>query len=456
MLQPSFLQRFTRTFIPAPFLKLARQTRWSQRRGKIDPFEFLTSLIFGQMSASRPTLSSQSQSLGEPVTRQAIDQRFNPQAVEYLKAAFTHVIATTLDWSPAHPHAQPLRQHFAAVHLLDSTCFDCPDTLKTLFPSCGGDGSAANLKVLLRYELITGRLEPLNLLPGKRSDQGQALQAAERLQANQLQLQDKGFYDAKAWQAAQQRGAYLLMPLPHATTLWQQETPGQPETQLDLAAALAASTQDRLDWPALLVGKPGHRAGPLRLAAFRLSPESAERQRRGLRESMRTKGRTPSAKALQLAGWLLLLTNAPAQKLPFAMMSYLYRLRWQVELIFRQAKTVLRWNKTESHDPDRVQCEIWARLICAVVLFLWHTHANAECSLRYHCEVSFEKLTRLMQHWGLAIARAFLDVQPERLQLWRTIWRQILTNARKGRQKNRPTTWENLFDRWLKNSAAPA
>jgi len=274
MLQPSFLQRFTRTFIPAPFLKLARQTRWSQRRGKIDPFEFLTSLIFGQMSASRPTLSSQSQSLGEPVTRQAIDQRFNPQAVEYLKAAFTHVIATTLDWSPAHPHAQPLRQHFAAVHLLDSTCFDCPDTLKTLFPSCGGDGSAANLKVLLRYELITGRLEPLNLLPGKRSDQGQALQAAERLQANQLQLQDKGFYDAKAWQAAQQRGAYLLMPLPHATTLWQQETPGQPETQLDLAAALAASTQDRLDWPALLVGKPGHRAGPLRLAASGSAPRA--------------------------------------------------------------------------------------------------------------------------------------------------------------------------------------
>ena len=220
MLLPSFLERFARTFVPEPFRRLARQTRWSQRKGKIDPFEFITSLTFGQMSASRPTLTSQAQSLAEPVTRQGIDQRYTPQAVEYVKASFAHVMAETLDWSPAQPQAQLLSSHFKALYLLDSTCFDCPDDLKTLFPSCGGAGSAANVKVLLRYEVIAGRLEPLHVLEGKRSDQGQALKAAERLKENELQLQDMGFYDSKAWQAAQQRGAYLLMPLPHSVTLW--------------------------------------------------------------------------------------------------------------------------------------------------------------------------------------------------------------------------------------------
>ena len=207
MLLPSFLERFVRTFVPEPFRKLARQTRWSQRKSKIDPFEFLTSLVFGQMSASRPTLSSQAQSLADPVTRQGIDQRFNPRAVEYLKASFAQVMAQTLDWSAAQPQAQLLRSHFKALYLLDSTCFDCPESLKDLFPACGGDGSAANVKVLLRYEVIADRLEPLHLLEGKRSDQGQALKAAERLEKNQLQLQDKGFYDAKAWQAAEEREA---------------------------------------------------------------------------------------------------------------------------------------------------------------------------------------------------------------------------------------------------------
>src|ERR1017187_6327428 len=426
MLFPSFLERFVRTFVPEPFRQLARQTRRSQRKGKIDSFEFLTSLTFGQMTASRPTLSSQAQSLAQPVTRQGIDQRYNPEAVEYVKTSFAHVMAQTLDWSPTHPQAQQLRAHFQALYLLDSTGFDCPDSLKELFPSCGGDGSAANVKVLLRYELIAGRLEPLHVLEGKRSDQGQALKAAERLRENQLQLQDKGFYDAKAWQAAQQRGAYLLMPLPHSLTLWLAPAPDQPEALLDLGAALNANL------------------------------ESAARQRQGLRESMRKQGRTPSAKALQLAGWLLLLTNAPEAKLPSAMMSYVYRLRWQVELIFRQAKSVLRLDKTESQNPSRVQSEIWARLICAVLLFSWHAQASAECWRRYACEASFEKLIRMMQHWGHSIARAFLGGPAGLLQELKSLWTNLLVNARKGRQKSRPTTWENLFNLWLNSRTIPA
>jgi Transposase DDE domain len=455
MILTSFLEQFVQTFVAEPFRQLADQTGWRQRRGKIDPFAFIISLVFGQMSASRQTLSSQAQTLTEPVTRQALDQRFTPQAVEFLKASFAHVMAQTLDGSAAHPQAEALRSNFSALYLLDSSGFDCPDTLQDLFPSCGGAGSAANVKILLRYELIAGRLEPLQLLAGKRSDQGQALKAAELLRANELQLQDKGFYDAKAWQAAQLRGAFLLMPLPHSVTLWLCPAPDQPEELLDLASTLAASLQNRVAWSGLLLGNKGHRAGPLRLVAFRLSPESASRQRRGLRESMRTQGRTPSAKALQLAGWLLLLTNAPEDKLPAAMMSYVYRLRWQVELIFRQAKTVLRLDKTESENPHRVQSEIWARLICAVLLFSWHAQASAECWRRYQCEASFEKLIRMMQHWGHTIARAFLDSPAALLQKLRALWKNLLVNARKGRQKSRPTTWENLFDLWLNSRTTP-
>ena len=455
MLFTSFLEQFVQTFVAEPFRQLADQTGWRQRAGKIDPFGFIVSLVFGQLSASRQTLSSQAQTLAEPVTRQALDQRFTPQAVEFLKAAFAHVLSHTLDWSAAHPQAEGLRANFSALYLLDSTCFDCPESLQDIFPACGGAGSAANVKILLRYELIAGRLEPLQVLAGKRSDQGQALQAVERLRANELQLQDKGFYDAKAWQAAEQRGAFLLMPLPHSITLWLAPAPDQPEELLDLAAALAASLQNRLEWSGLLLGNKGHRAGPLRLVAFRLNLESAARQRQGMREAMRKQGRTPSAKALQLAGWLLLLTNAPAAKLPSAMMSYVYRLRWQVELIFRQAKSVLRLDKTESQNPCRVQAEIWARLICAVLLFSWHAHVSAECWRCYQCEASFEKLIRMVQHWGHTIARAFLDSPARLLHELRTLWKNLLLNARKGRQKSRPTTWENLFDLWLNSRTAP-
>ncbi len=453
MLLPSFLERFVSTFTAEPFRQMARHTGWCKRQGKIDPFEFFISLTFGEMSTARQTLSSQSQSLAEPVSRQALDQRFTPAAVDYFKTAFAHVLAQTLDGSPSHPQAETLRTHFTALYLLDSTCFDCPASLKDIFPSCGGDGSAANIKVLLRYDLIAGTLEPLHLLAGKRSDQGQALQAAELLSAGQLQLQDKGFYDSKAWQAAQARGAYLLMPMPHSTTLWLvANAPGEAEL-LDLVSVLKASAENRLEWPNLMLGTKGHRVQELRLVAFRLSPESASRHRAGLRESMRTQGRVPSAKALELAGWLLLLTNAPVDKLPARMMSYVYRMRWQVELIFRQMKTVMRVDQARSGNPHRVQSEIWARLICAVLLFLWHAHANAECWRRYRCEASFEKLFLILQQWGHTIARAFSGHSSKLLEKLREVWAQILRHGRKGTQKSRRNSWENLFELWLSASA---
>lgn len=451
-----FLAEFARTFVAQPFCQLADQTGWRKRVSKIDPFEFLVALIFGQLSAARQTLTAQAQTLTGPVTRQAVAQRFTGRTVAYVQAAFARILAQTVGWSATHPQAEALRANFAALYLLDSTAFDCPETLADLFPACGGAGSTANVKVLVRYELITGRLEPLQVLAGKRSDQGLAQASATRLKTNELQLQDKGFYDAKAWQAAARQGAFLLMPLPHALTLWVPPGANQPEERLDLAAVLQATAANQVAWSGLLVGKKGHRAGPLRLVAFRLSPAAADRRRRGLRESMRTQGRTPSATALQLTGWLLLLTNAPAAQLPAAMMSYVYRLRWQVELIFRQVKSVLRLAHTESANPHRVQTEIWARLIGAVLLFAWHGQASAECWQRHACEASFEKLIRMVQPWGHTLARACSGGPAAFLPVLRCLWKNLLVNARKGRQKSRPTTWENLFNLWLNPLAKPS
>ena len=401
------------------------------------------------MSAGRQTLTAPVQGLAEVVTRQAVDQRFTPAAVAYFQAAFAHVLAQTLDGSPTPPQAEALRAHFPRLYLLDTTGFDCPATLQALFPSCGGAGSAANVKVLLRSELMAGRREPLAVLAGQRSDQGPALRAAHRLEPGDLQLQDQGFYGAKAWPAAQARGAYLLRPLPHSLTLWFSANPPAGERSLDLAAALKATTENRREWPQLLLGTQGHRTGALRLVAFRLSPESAGRHRQGLREARRTQGRTPSAQTLELAGGQLLLTNAPAEKLPTAMLSYRDRLRWQVELIFRQIKTVLRLDQTGAHKPCRVQCESWARLSGAVLLFLWPAQVSAECARRDHSAASLEKVIRILPQGGHTLARAFLGGAHALLQELRKVWPHLLPNARKGKQKSRRSSWENLRALWL-------
>jgi len=186
----SFIEDFTHWFQPEPFHRLARQTGFCRRQGKIDPYDFLLSLVLAQASALRLTLNTQAQSLEVTVSPQAIHQRYNPQAVAFFRAAHDYVVAEALGQPPTLSMGEALREHFSAVYLLDSTCFDAPSALQTLFPSCGGDASPANVKVLLRYEYIQGQFEPRALLPGKKSDQGLATAMAELLQKDQLQIQD--------------------------------------------------------------------------------------------------------------------------------------------------------------------------------------------------------------------------------------------------------------------------
>ena len=137
------------------------------------------------------------------------------------------------------------------------------------------------------------------------------------------------------------------------------------------------------------------------------------------------------------------------------MMAYLYRVRWQVELIFRQLKSVLRLDQSNSDKPCRVQCEIWARLLAGVLIFAWHAHANALCWATRGCEASFEKVSALFQQWGQTLAYAFCQGAQVLRQVLQSMWRCTLKLARKGRQKTRTNTWDKLWELWLKPQSSP-
>ena len=102
----SLIHRFHQCLNPDLLLQLAKDSGWCQRLRKIHPFEFLYSLVFGQLSAVHCTLNAQAQSLTLPVFRQAVDQRYTPAAVAYFQAAFTHTLNLTLQDQSPTPLAQ--------------------------------------------------------------------------------------------------------------------------------------------------------------------------------------------------------------------------------------------------------------------------------------------------------------------------------------------------------------
>jgi len=440
----TLLQRLTQLIRPERAQQIAKEHGWYQRPGKISPFEFLYSGL-GQGSALELTLNAQAGSLSEPVSRQAIDQRYDPTAVPFFQHAFQESLAQTLNWKTDSTMTRLLRQRFATVRLFDSTHCPCSDALAQLFPACGGGGAQAGVKVLLSYDYGTSQLHPLEVLPGKRCDQGLAERVAQELGPHELGIWDKGFYKARALRQVAQRGAYFLMPWPHSVGVYRTAAPGQRGPQLDVAAELRGSSQNGVAWPAVELGQTEEsRLGPVRLIAYRLREEQANRRRAALREKCRTYGRQPTSEALELAGWLILLTNAPADLLPTAAVGFLYRVRWQVELIFKQWKSVLRLDVLASRNPYRVQCEIWGRLLLGVLTFVWYQHANGACLARHDCEISFAKVAKQLQQQGQSLVRALFGGRERLESEYRALWKKLLKLARKERQPSRPTTWENL------------
>jgi Transposase DDE domain len=456
---PSMLSLFTSRFEellgPTITHRLARETAWLKRKSKISPHEFLFSMASGINSALALTLNAQSSCLSQPVSRQALDQRFTPQAVAFFKAAFAETLRRTLAWQFQNPQAHQLQTHFSAIRLFDSTQCACSDALATLFPACGGGGTLAGIKVLLSYEYCASQLHPLAVLPGKRSDQGLAETACQHIQAGELGLLDKGFYKAKGLGDVARRGGFFIIPWPRSVSVWETNALTGELQPLEVAAQLKATLDCCHEWSSVVLGQEGDtRLSPVRLVAYRLAAEAAGRQRANLREKCRTHGRQPTAVALELAGWLILMTNVPSATLPTAAVGYLYRVRWQIELVFKQWKSVFRLDVLPSENDHRVQCELWARLLASLLSFVWHQHLNAACLATYQREISFSKMAKQLQQKAYSLTRTlFRDRVGLRSQL-REIWNDLLKLARKERQPSRPTTWENLFTHWLDQVAA--
>jgi hypothetical protein len=441
----TLLQRLTELIRPERAQQLAKEHGWQKRKGKISAFEFLYSGL-GQGSAIELTLNAQASSLSQAVSRQAIDQRYTPEAVDFFKSAFQATLASTLTWQTQSAMTQLLQKRFAAVRLFDSTRCPCSDALASLFPASGGAGTEAGVKLLLAYDYSTGQIQPLELLPAKRSDQGLTERVVQQLRPGELGLWDKGFYKAAALRPLIQRGAYFVTPWSQGVSVSAWNPKQQRFEALDVAAVLkAASTQSGVEWPGVQLGEtPETQLGPLRLIAYPLREEAANRRRAQLREKCRTHGRVLTEKALELAGWLILVTNVPPNLLPTTAVGFLYRVRWQVELIFKQFKSVLRLDVLPSGNPSRVQCEIWGRLLMAVLTFVWSQHLNAASFKLHECEISFAKVAKLLQQQGHSLVAVLFGDRVRLQSEYRKLWNKLLKLARKERQPSRPTTWENL------------
>lgn len=157
----------------------------------------------------------------------------------------------------------------------------------------------------------------------------------------------------------------------------------------------------------------------VRVLALRLPAEEAQKARERVEARAKRKQQVVRPETLQLAGWVLLLSTLDARNFAAAELFWLYRSRWQIELLIKQLKQFLLLVRLRSSHPDTVRATVLAALVAWVLqeeegqALLRSVAAMPEPSQQslvqvystYRCWSSGRQRTLLKRRWGRALKR---------------------------------------------------
>jgi hypothetical protein len=342
---------------------IAKKTQFIQRNRKITAFAWLLATVLGWMNNKTGTLSTiveHFEQQGIAITEQAVSKRFSTQAVEFFK----QMIAQACILLAHHrPENLPLTQRFNGVYVEDCSTVRLPSDLIGELPGCGGSGSekkGAAIKTFCRIELLCGNFSELIFGAGKTSDIKLANQA-RALPKGALRLADMGFFDVDRFRQEDALGIYWITRIPAGTLI---EIDG---IQQSIGTYLSSCKGDRVDVSAFLCKE----RLPVRFIALR-APEQTIRQRherlqKTAKKKKKKKKRSVSQEQLSLCAWTVFATNLPESEYTADEVYTLYRIRWQIELVFKLWKSEGGVASSHGKTGTRCLCEFLAKLLGQII-----------------------------------------------------------------------------------------
>jgi hypothetical protein len=408
---------------------VARSTKFVQRKSKLTGSLFLQTMVFGFMEepeASLTDLGETGHDLGVDITPQGLHDRIQ-QAVPFLKQMFQDSVALFRNEVPLD---LAVLKQFSGIFVTDSSVIAVPDALQAEFPGCGGDGPEAAVKIQLTVELLYGVVAGLSLEAGRAPDQGYTEHLAQ-IQADALYLCDLGYFVLAHFREVHDHHAYFLSRFDPKVSIFEPET----EQPIDLLEWLRQQTGPSFEQDWLLGAKEKLRC---RVVGVRAPQEVADRRRQKARQNAQRKGRTLSARYLELLDWAIYITNVPASMLTLKQILVMYAVRWQIELVFKVWKSQGECDRVAGRCRPRVLGELYAKMIGLVItqclLAPWRWGQR---------ELSMVKAHRILRHYALRLAQALPNLD-QVMTLVDKIIARCLKRALREKHPKRLSTYQKL------------
>lgn len=339
--------------------------------------------VFFSNSQSCPSLSEYSIDMqyntSKSVSKQAFDSRFNERTKAMLTRLLQDILSTQLKRRAIYSY-----QHFSEIRIMDSSEFVLPKNLAGDFPGYGGTGREAIAQIQLEYELLAGTVTELSFGSALDSDAEAGMKHLNQVPSNALLIRDLGYCSPKAFEAIRQQGAYFVSRAKAQWTMFVKQGGEFKELTIqDIKDKLKAQKDKYLDLEIFVGSKI---RTPVRLIANLLTEEQT---RRRIKKKKANRG-TLSKLAEESSCLNLFVTNVEKDKCTAKQTYELYTLRWQIELIFKTWKSILRLHKIHAMNAVRFECVLLIKFIW--VMLNWSIMKLFEEATGY--ELSLHKLTR--------------------------------------------------------------
>jgi hypothetical protein len=213
-------------------------------------------------------------------------------------------------------------------------------------------GSGDDWRVHLAYDLFAGRMTQVRVTDRKGAEKLSHFE----LQPGDIVVGDSGYGYRKHVAYAREKQADVVLRVCVATSPLE-DADGQP---FDATAWLLTQHASVAEWSGLC--RIHGRRYRVRLIASKLPADKVAASRKRKKRKAQKAGRKISSRTLQLAAWLLLITTLDLSWSASEVLR-LYRARWQIELVFKRLKQLLRVADLRCRERVALEATVRALLV---------------------------------------------------------------------------------------------
>jgi hypothetical protein len=310
---------------------------------------------------------------------------------------------------------------------MDSTEFKLPECMAGEFPGFDGDGTKSCTQLQFEYDILSGKINDFCIGDARMSDHTYAYPRISNIQKKELIIRDLGYSRIDSFIKTQSQGGYYISRLHPQINLYEKKGDSLIPLSLKMIfKKLQAIKGKYLDLQIYIGREAKH---PVRLTVNRLTSEAI---RKRLQKKIHRKNKNQE-KYQYLSKMNLFITNVPKEILAADAIYGLYKIRWQIELIFKTWKSVLNIDKVRKMKAERFKCYLLGKLLWILVNWEIYSLFNETVLHQHKALLSHYKCFSLIKNLAYSANRIFF--RRSKLNHWLRMLYEILSEH--GLKENR-------------------